>query len=265
MIKQFGAIISAFGVAISLILVFVDIPIEKRIPVGLGLIVALLVVYIVMWGVANKRSHRKLYINGSVVEIKLGDIFTTPGLKAIALNEFFDTQVDEELVASTTINGQFLKEKVSDIEELEQLINDDGHLKANIIEKNAVRKSGKTTRYKLGAATLYNQEYILTAFSRFDAQNKAYLTMKEYLEFLMNFWDSADRVYAGRSIVIPLFGSGITRFRDNGEITDQELLEILIWSFKLSRINIAHPAQITILISPDKRDKINFYELNVRH
>lgn len=44
-------------------------------------------------------------------------------------------------------------------------------------------------------------------------------------------------------------------------INDQELLEILIWSFKISRIKFTYPAQVTIIIHSDKKDRINFYDL----
>jgi len=214
-----------------------------------------------MWSWANKILCQKIRINNSTVEIKTGDIFSEPGLKAIAFNEYFDTQVDEVVIASSTLNGKFINQKVNDIDALNTLIKDDIYMQERIIEKNITRKNGKAVRYKLGSVLLYNREYLLTAFSRFDDQNKAYLSMPDYLEFLVNFWSDVDRVYAGRSVTIPLFGSGITRFRGYDMINDQELLEILIWSFKISRIKFTHPAQVTILIHPDKKDRINFYDL----
>ena len=35
---------------------------------------------------------------------------------------------------------------------------------------------------------------------------------------------------------MPLLGSGITRFHGYEEITDQEILEIILWTFKVSKI-----------------------------
>ncbi|MDI5811285.1 DUF6430 domain-containing protein, partial [Salmonella enterica subsp. enterica serovar Anatum] len=34
-----------------------------------------------------------------------------------------------------------------------------------------------------------NNDYLLTAFSKFDDKNRAFLTMPDYLAFLINFWD----------------------------------------------------------------------------
>lgn len=55
-------------------------------------------------------------------------------------------------------------------------------------------------------------------------------------------------------------GAGITRFKD-ANVSEQELLELLIWSFKVSRVKFRHPAKVTIVVHKSLKDKINFYEL----
>lgn len=85
--------------------------------------------------------------------------------------------------------------------------------------------------------------------------------MSDYINFLMNFWNEVDVVYSGKSVSIPLMGAGITRFKEYGNITDQELLELLLWSFKISRIKFTYPSVVTIIIHENKSDKINFYKL----
>ena len=261
LLKQFGAVVSAVSIGLSLVVIFADIPEKYKSPLGFGFVILLVIGYLAMWFWANKILHRKIRINNSTVEVKTGDIFNEPGLKAIAFNEYFDTKVDEVIIASSSLNGKFIQQKVNNIDELDTLIKNDIYLKDGIVEENRTRKDGKTVKYRLGSILLYNQEYLLTAFSKFDDQNKAYLTMSDYLEFLLQFWNEVDRVYAGRSVTMPLFGTGITRFRGYEMINDQELLEILIWSFKISRIKFTHPAKVIILIHPDKKDKINFYDL----
>jgi hypothetical protein len=51
-------------------------------------------------------------------------------------------------------------------------------------------------------------DFLLVAFSRFDKQNKAVLSMPEYLEFLINFWNGVNRVYSQKNVSVPIFGSG---------------------------------------------------------
>ncbi|MCC9872603.1 hypothetical protein HK153_06800, partial [Streptococcus agalactiae] len=40
--------------------------------------------------------------------VKSGDIFEEDGLKAIAFNEYFDTTVDDKIIAKKSLNGQFI-------------------------------------------------------------------------------------------------------------------------------------------------------------
>ena len=99
------------------------------------------------------------------------------------------------------------------------------------------------------------------AFSKFDNSNRAYLYMQDYIDCLINFWDEIDKIYADRSISIPLLGSGITRFKEYEKMSHQELLELLIWSFKVSRVKFNYPSKVTIVIHESQKDKINFYKL----
>lgn len=84
--------------------------------------------------------------------------------------------------------------------------------------------------------------------------------MRDYINCLMTFWEEVDRVYASKSVAMPLMGAGITRFKDV-DVSEQELLELLIWSFRVSRVKFRHPAKVTIVIHESMKDKINFYEL----
>ena len=63
-------------------------------------------------GVAVVYNLNKIEINveGSDVTIQVGDIFQQSGLKAIAFNEYFDTQVDNKVIAEGSLNGIFIKE-----------------------------------------------------------------------------------------------------------------------------------------------------------
>lgn len=124
------------------------------------------------------------------------------------------------------------------------------------------REVGKKKRYKLGSSVLIDDEFILTAFSRFDDDNKAKLTMQEYINFLLAFWNEINRLYAQRTVSVPVFGAGITRFRNGFEDIDiNELLQIMVWTFKVSKIKFTYPAKLQIIIHEDLLKKVNLYEL----
>lgn len=258
--KNFFSILSVISVIISLIFLFWDIRDDIKKVIGILTVVFLVLLYLILWIRANKMTKISLSIQNSELEVKVGNIFETKGLKVIAFNEYFDTTVDNKIISERSLNGIFIKDNISDIEKFDSLIKDDSHLfdLTNGINEN--RKFGKKQKYKLGSIFQY-KKYLLTAFSRFDDDNRAYLGMNDYVRFLLNFWNEVDICYANRSVNIPLLGSGITRFKEYNSITDQELLEILIWTFKLSRIKFKYPTKATILIHESKKDKINFYEL----
>ena len=139
---------------------------------------------------------------------------------------------------------------------LDNLIKEDICLKENITESN-VERNGKAIKYKLGSSILI-EEYVLVAFSKFDKSNKAYLTIHDYIQFLVCFWNEINRIYAQRPVSVPIFGSGITRFKGGFEdIDDNELLNIMIWTFKISKIKFKYPAKLSIIIDEKKINKIN--------
>lgn len=257
--KRYLVLVSSIGVFASLFFVAVNVPDDRKVCVLSGIATALIASYIVLWAVANKATSKTLNINGSPLEVKIGDIFQEGELRVINFNEYFDTVVDDTLIAKSSLHGKYLENHVADITVLDKAIADDNHLDEMKLEENIARKTGKKIPYRLGSIHVAD-EYLLVAFSRFDKDNKAYLFMRDYINCLMTFWEEVDRVYASKSVAIPLMGAGITRFKD-ATVSEQELLELLIWSFKVSRVKFRHPAKVTIVIHESMKDKINFYEL----
>lgn len=258
--KNYLEVLSIIGLICSFAFIVITIPDCLKIYFGIGLVSIMLITYIIMWIIANNQTKTTLTINNSTLIIKTGDIFEEEGLKVIAFNEYFDTQVDNRIISENTLNGKYIKSKISDLNEFDNLINVDSHLNERILDQNSGRLLGKKKRYSLGTVFQY-KDYVLTAFSKFDNENRAYLYMNDYINFLINFWNEIDIIYAGRSLSIPLLGSGITRFKGFDSVTEQELLELLIWSFKVSRIKFTYPSKVSIIIHESKRDKINFFKL----
>ena len=85
----------------------------------------------------------------------------------------------------------------------------------------------------------------------------------EYLEFLIKFWDEINRVYAQKSVTVPIFGSGITRIKEHRNISDEELLKIMLWTFRISEMRFKYPAKLTIVIHQDKIDKVNLLDITM--
>ncbi len=261
--ERFFKLASAITAFISAAVIFKDIPTDSKINCGIALIVVLIILYIALWLRANNLKSIILSVEGSEVNIITCDIFKQDGFKTIAFNDYFDTIVDEKIISSKSLNGVFLKQHLpGSIAALDAHIEhyqfDDG----DFLEHDEERKTGKTKKFNIGTLCVYD-DYLITAFSKFDKNNQARLTMPEYLEFLIKFWDKVNKVYAQKSVSVPIFGSGITRIKEHKNITDEELLKIMLWTFRISEMRFKHPAKLTIVIHEDKIDQISLLDLKL--
>ena len=130
----------------------------------------------------------------------------------------------------------------------------------NKYEENNQRSNGKKKRYAIGT-TINIDDYILTALTKFDNENNAYLSMQEYLKFLNDFWNEINRIHNGRIINVPIIGNGISRI--NPVLSDQEYLEQIIWSLKTSAL-ITSKSKINIIVYIGDKEKISFSEIKNR-
>jgi hypothetical protein len=259
--KKSTQTIAAVSSVLTVAFLFVDVPKKAKIPSGLAFLGVLALIYFLTWLYANLIKQVRLNIEGSTVNVKTGDIFKQSGFKAIAFNEFLDTQVDDKVIARTSLNGVFIESHLGrPVSELDAHIASYRFDSDDILETGVARQSGKTTKFRLGTVCVYN-EFLLTAFAKFDANNQANLTMPEYLEFLINFWDRVNRVYAQKDVSTTVFGSGITRIKGHKSITDEDLLKIMLWTFRISEMRFKYPANLTIVILPDKINQINLFDI----
>ncbi|AHJ13792.1 macro domain-containing protein [Sulfurospirillum multivorans] len=265
---KFSKVIAWMSSIVTLVFVFSPaLPSNWKLDFGMGFIAILFVIYIYLWVKANLLSSVKINIEGSEVNIKAGDIFAQDGLKVIAFNEYFDTKVDDNIISSKSLNGIFINKYFKDSAGVLDQHIENYDFEENKIEVNSTRNDGKKQKFKIGTICLYkfqnNEEFILTAFTKFDIQNKATLTMPEYLEFLIKFWDEINRVYAQKSVSVPIFGSGITRIKEHKNISDEELLKIMLWTFRISEMRFKYPAKLTIVVHKDKINQINLLDIEM--
>lgn len=214
-----------------------------------------IVLYVYLFLKTNTQKKLYLKINKIEVEIRIGNIFNEKGLKVIPFNEYFDTQVDEKIISSKSLNGQFLirRDLVTDINQLDELLKKE-MISCKIRKTRNNNKKRNNNPYYLGSIFKYRNEYLLTAFSKFSNNNEAYLELRNYYLFLENFWKEISKNYAGNNIIIPLLGSGITRL----DVDDEELLKMILLTLKMSRIKLN---KLVIVLTEEKIEKIDLYHL----
>lgn len=251
------SIISAF---FTIVFIFVDIPAQYKTYAGMLVAFIFVCLYLGLWWWYNELKKVNLLIEGSRVVVQTGDIFKQQGLKAIAFNEYFDTQVDDKIISKSSLNGIFIETYSNmSLDGLDNLI-DNYQFDEDVLIESGVERLGKSKKYKLGTICILD-DYLLVAFSKFDRQNKAVLSMPEYLEFLISFWDNVNRVYSQKDVSVPIFGSGITRIKEHKNISDEDLLKIMLWTFRISEMRFKYPAKLSIIIHEGKIDSINLLDI----
>lgn len=195
----------------------------------------------------------KLTVGDNEVKIKQADIFKQPGLRLIPFNEYFDTQVDDIIIAHNTLNGVFIDEHIEDVSSLQNTITSAPEVKG----MNPRLINGKD-KYPLGRI-IKHEDYLLLAFTHFDENHSAYLSHTDYEKCLIKMWQEIDRVYANNPVFIPLLGSGITRFTDTPHKDKLSLAKCMLCTLKMSGVHIKQP--ITICLTEDTINEMNIYEL----
>lgn len=259
LLKWYSSAISVLVSIETFVLIFKEIPDNKKELSAMINIVVFVVIFFILLLVSIKMSKVHLNICGTHVIIKFGDLFNEAGNKVIGCNEYFDSLVDEKLISSNSLNGQVINKYINDISDFDNQIAQDFGCINNIVKKDCKRDFGKKTKYKLGTCFKY-QDYIFVAFSKFDDRYRAYLDMPDYMFCLTNFWIELNRVYNGENIVMPLLGSGITRMGNNN-ITKQEQLTLLVDTLKYSNLSFTHDATITIVLPESLRNEIKLFNL----
>lgn len=199
------------------------------------------------------RNGIELKIRGVVVNIRQGNIFEAEGWKVIPFNEYFDTIVDEVIISSTTLNGIFINEHISNLQELENTIT---LARTNHSSLKTYKKNNRLA-HPLGRIITYN-EYMLLAFSHFNKENVAHISKPDYEQCLFTMWKEIRRTYANKPVFLPLIGSGITSFDDIPEKSNIDLLKCIICTLRASGEHFNQP--ITILLTKEVMDEINLYE-----
>lgn len=248
---------------ISILLTFWDINVACKHLLFYIAIVLSCVLYVSEFFFANFKFSSSLKIRNTRINIRKGDILSDKiyknheKIKVFNFNEYFDTQVDDGVIAEKSLNGQFLRKEQANVKQLDSKIKNDLSLNKQKIEENISRTAGKTIRYPLGAVYKYRDDILLTALTHFDENNRAYLSIEDYIDFLFHFWDEVDIHYANKDIVFTLFGSGITRI-DNQYIDKTKLLNIILWTMKVKNVNFK---KVDILLDEETSKEINYYEI----
>lgn len=193
-------------------------------------------------------SRQKVHINGKNcnISISYGDIFDEINCKkVIPFDECFTTTVGPApyQIKPTSVCGQYLaKHSINNIHELITA--------AHVKPARSRSKYNGQVRYESGTL-VPNGDYLLMAFAKLDDDGLGRMSRDEYLDCLSKLWKEISKLYGQTDVCLPILGSGITRL-DDISLTQQELLDMMIASYKLSAHKIKAPWKLRIICQ--KRD-----------
>lgn len=243
----------------SIVLPFIREDEDQKI--SLIVLIALLIIsYAIIVICANLKKKVQLKIRNTKIIIKEGDLFQEQGLKVIPVNEFFDVDIENGIIDPNTLHGQYIKNRSN--KHPEELYKDIVTVlkSRNLKTVDQQRLSGKQTKYKLG--TIYNdhQGFLLLAYSTFDGDNRARLHNDDIVQCYTNMWNEIDIVRGTNSIAFPVLGAGgIVRFDKN--YTPQQLIELMLWSYRISGIQLSRNATLTIVVHKSIVHDVDFLKL----
>lgn len=174
-----------------------------------------------------KPSKIKIKVANSdtTIEVLFGDLFAQEGIRAIAVNEFFDSALGKP-VSEKSLHGLFLNKcfggypQPFDKQVEEQL--------AGEPSEEVSRSEGKTKKYEIGTTAMLNAEkdrYLVFALTHTDITNcmaTANVTMMWIA--LHNVWQRARAECGGTALNLPLVGGGLAKIG----LPTRDLLNLII-------------------------------------
>lgn len=190
-----------------------------------------------------------------IVTIKEGDLLSCEGVIVIPVNEYFDTIVDDVIIAKNTVHGKFINQFFSDrINELDQKIEDSLN-DVNFLTKNNRKNGGKTKKYPLGTCAKIRDGkncYILLAMTHFDEEDHAYIDTHEFKDVIYELSNYINKHANSRPVYMPLMGTGQSGIKKPA----QRILLFILTCLEFMNSN-ALPKGLNIIIYSGTMKKIN--------
>lgn len=257
--EKFGKLAAAIATVYSVAIIYVPMNCQKT---ALWVLLSLLFLgYVGVVLCANLKKRTTLRIRNTKVVIKQGDLFAEGGQKVIPMNEFFDVDIENGVVDPDSLHGQYIRNHAK---KAPQELHDDivkGLRSKTPVVVDQQREHGGQIKYELG--TIYDDKkgFYLLAYSKFDQDNRAYMKNEDIAQCYTNMWNEIDIIRGSKSIAMPVLGAGgIIRF--SKEYTPQQLVELILWSFRISGVQLSRRATLTIVVHESLINDIDFLKLS---
>lgn len=191
--------------------------------------------------------------------IKFGDLFEEDGWRAIAVNDFFDSVVDDYLVSSKSLHGVFLQKYwAGNIDDWNRQV-DRELIGSRFLTEG--RSEGKRNRFELGTTVAVRKDgnkFLCVALSHTDASNQeAKASSLDLNQAVRGLLRKARSVCGDEPLSIPLMGSGLSRVGIKNNILVDLILTAIFEETKVNKVT----SEIRIVLPKEKASEINLVSL----
>ncbi|WP_094228427.1 macro domain-containing protein [Methanolobus psychrotolerans] len=190
------------------------------------------------------------------IVIIFDDLFRQDGWKAIPVNEFFDSIVDDRHVSPKSLHGMLInKYWSSETEDWDQQVKNS--LSNSNLAEYVPRSSGKTEKYSIGSTAVVQKKgnnFFCVALTKTNISTlQALATPSELYQSLIGLLIKARECCSGSPLNIPLFGSGLARTNIKPSIVVNLILLAIFEESKKEKIT----DDIRIIIPKSKKKDID--------
>lgn len=192
---------------------------------------------------------------GYAIRVEYGNLLKAKKCrKVISFDECYTTHVGMNPgdIKPTSICGQYLQKNPN--LNMQQLIT-----QANVSPESTKSKYQNKDRYKSGSI-VQNGNDLLLAFAPLDVNGRGrFGSRSEYIACLSKMWEELHKYYNQQDISISILGSGQTYIDGNSgtSLSQQDLLDIIILSYKLSSHKIKSPNKLRIICRKSEGFSLN--------
>lgn len=194
-------------------------------------------------------------VNDTEIKVKFGDIFAEDGWKAVAVNDFFDSRVDEDLVSSKSLHGYVLNtywetNRADWVKQVAPSLN-------NTAPQMEKRSKGNKRRYPIGTtarAISGEHSFLFVSLGETDLSNNETSANAEMLICAVRGMAAEARAACSMApLVVPLMGTGLARINTKESIILDLIITAILEESRHGRIT----GEVRIVLPLRLRNKIN--------
>lgn len=214
-----------------------------------------------LWFAGYLKNRIEIKSNGfdTRIIIKYGDLFNEAGWRAIPVNDFFDSIVDDRHISSKSLHGILIKRYWGgnttdwDQQVAEQL--------SEVTVTNEKRSTGKTNRYKIGTAAVLRKDgdkFICVASTHTNISNlETKADTVDLHHAICGVLKTSRSCCSNETLSIPLFGSGLSRIGLKNNILVDHILTAIFEESKKNKVTDI----IQIILPKTKKDDISLISI----